>query len=398
MKRSLLALVILVLFLFCGCVLTPVEPPEQTAPTSPTPESHQPADTPQQTSLPPESYRLEVPQICLRPGNCFLGSFAMLAKYVNPGLELCDVVAYSGVGAYAQCRIISTGALFLSCGLLLNSIVYAARNLDISYIFALGKEGHDSALFEPDALEVIRFNNIDDALNYLKWVISSGHPVEVNLNCYYVYDDFASASDHWRRELGKAHFSHFMVVTGYDKEYVYLNDPLEPINGVVNLPAKIDNFILAWERTDEIMLPEPVARWGPYWMLYPVGVGSQKSVDEILAWNAELGAQAPTEIREFAASPETSGLTWWAIRGLSKNRSEFANFLEKHGKKEAASLYRESSRLLSALPGSSSIKPDLWKIADIEEQALKLLSNIVENNEQQGYDGGNGKGSWFSKQ
>jgi len=145
------------------------------------------------------------------------------------------------------------------------------------------------------------FDSVDDAFNFLKKVIASGYPVEVHLNTIPVMDDFAKASGHWADNCVKFQredpMSHFMVVTGYDSEYVYLNDPTDP-GEPANLPATIENFKSAWD------VPEATTvNNGPYWMLFIKNTGEMKSADSILAWNKERSKGAPLEIDLYSEDP-----------------------------------------------------------------------------------------------
>jgi len=330
----------------------------------------------------PENYKIDVPILYSgledMPALCYLGAFSMVAKHHYPEFEFCDAVAYGGVGVNALYIQPPGSSAFLANGIWDSSIIYLTRNVNASFILGLKEGGFDSdpnnpfiLKFKDEASEVVYFGNSNEAVDYLKRAIASDHPVEVHLDLYYVYDDFSVISDYWKT-LGKEHASHYMTVIGYDTEYIYLNDPTDPTASAANLSTKIDNFILAWEKTSEFKEAPPV---GPFWIVYMSQTGTKKSVNEVISWNAEKGKSAPSEIRKFSANPNSSDSTCFMFIELAKGRLEFANFLEKNNMKQAASLYKESGNLFrtQAIEGNITSE-DLNSIADKEEKALELLS------------------------
>lgn len=329
----------------------------------------------------PDNYQLDVPAIYSGlekiPGLCYLGSFAMMAKYHCPELEFYDVVACSGVGAKVEyIEPFGDSLPFLGNGIGEASIILATQNLNASFILCLHEEGCDSAPYYPPQLrfgeqaeEIIYFDSSDKSLNYLKEIIASGYPVVVYLDCYYVYDDFASCSDFWKNFMEKDHYDHYMTVTGYDKDYIYLNDPTDPTEAAINILAKTEKFKLAWEKGNEIG-----QKLGPYWMIYLSDMGTMKSLSEVISCNVELAKEAPSEIRKFATEPNSSDTTCFLLREIAKARIEFANFLEKNDMEQAASLYRESGNIFATISENGNVTAsELNMIADKEEQALGLL-------------------------
>jgi hypothetical protein len=324
----------------------------------------------------PESYQLDVLDFYAgREGKlggilCYLGAFTSLANYQNPELDFSDVVANSGQGSSAI--YVEETDLLDNVGPF-KGLIQAASNLNAPFILGLGEGGQDSegSKVKNKAVSVVYFSSGDEALDYLKRVIASDHPVEVYLDRYYVYDDLAPVSSWWESARKKEHGANWFTVTGYDTEHIYLNDPTDPTEAATNLPAKVENFRLAWEKTQELQEDPPI---GPFWMIYLTQIGNKKSATEVIAWNVESSGQAPSEIREFSANPNNSKLTLRSLGELAIGRLQFAEFLEKNGQDEAAALYRESGNLFATLSdGGGSMATDLNAIADKEEQALILL-------------------------
>jgi len=168
------------------------------------------------TALALESCRLDVTHFHAGLGDrlgafCNLGSFASLANYQNPELDFVDIIANSGVGSsvvYGK----GTDDLppMLAVPISFLDMARASSNLDMPFILGLGEGGIDSAgntNFKDEAAETIYFNNGDEAFDHLKRVITSGRPVQVIIDFYYTYDDFAAVSNWWGTVRTKMHRS-----------------------------------------------------------------------------------------------------------------------------------------------------------------------------------------------
>jgi len=308
-----------------------------------------------------------------QPGLCYLGSFAMLVKYHNPDMDFADVLAYSGIGSNAINNNIDGGNV-LTTGIVEAGIIYGANNLNSDYIIGAKRGGFISdpyippvENFEDYAYKVLSFADEKEALLYLKSLLTLGYPVDVALNTLYIYDDLSKASDFWKG-CQKEETGHFLVVTGYDKEFLYLNDP----NGYSDIPVKIDNFMLAWEKASELEAP-PL---GPYWMFALIGPGNTKDGKEIIEWNLEISRNTTEQMERFALDPSDSPFTRFSFREIATARINYAGFLTKHGFDEAAELYNRSTAIFSelGLDESSAIDPGkIQDAADLEGQAHGLL-------------------------
>ncbi len=290
------------------------------------------------------------------PALCYLGAFAMLALYDDSSLDLADVIAYSGIGVAAS---------YDSRAGLLNkykekSIILAAQNLGYDFVLGVksgGKANSHLASFTPSASKVKYFKDEEEAFNHLKQIIDSGKPAEVHLDIYYVIDDFRKISEMWVNSWDKGHYSHFMAVTGYDDNYVYINDPTDPDLGIKNMKTPVKNFLEAWKNGDKVT----GAQLGPYWMLYINKKSNKKSVNDIISWDKEISSDSASQIRK--ASRGDSG-------ELGVGRKEFSQFLERNSYKEAAKLYQESVEIYLQDPEENKY---FQQIADKEEQARGLL-------------------------
>ena len=314
----------------------------------------------------PQAYQLNVPRVFTgeilkeketgeAPGLCYLGAFAMLALFDDPDLDFTEVVAYSGIGVTAK-NIVPGRSL--SNDFQGNSIMTGAENLGYDFELGLLSRGKDSIAnsqfnFKESAKEFKCFSNKKEAAHYLKSIISSGKPVLVHLDLYYVTDDFAKISPNWAWE--KFHASHFMTVTGYDENYVYINDPTDSDLDIKNMPASYENFLEAWENGANPRMKGH--KLGPYWMFYLKDKVKRKSIEEIMAWNREISENTASEIREAS--------NYFFIGEMAVGRLEFAKFLERNGYQNAADTYREVGNLYLKNPTID----ELSSIADKEEEA-----------------------------
>jgi len=339
----------------------------------------------------PSSYQLDVAPVYVGSGLCMLGSLTMLLKYDAPALDFCGTIAYSGIGPSGYRQQKPTGIKFdFPQGGLWAGMVLTPRNLGYSLICGVAKEGRvdpkggapQSVVqqwprIQSEAKSIKYFDKEEYAFDFLKKVIASDYTVAVHLNVVLVMNDFAKASNRWVdmsracTEAKITEVSHMMVVTGYDTTHVYLNDPGDPAKPT-KLPTTIDNFKSAWNVQET---RSPSLNVGPYWMLFIQKSSEMKSVSDILAWNKQRSVNTPSEIRLFSENPPrgfTNRQEERDIHVIVKVRLEYAKFLEKNGKKEAAAHYEQSSKLWEGLLKSSTISEDLRKIADLEEQAQEL--------------------------
>jgi len=328
----------------------------------------------------PADYQLDVELVYSgnqdRTSLCYLGSFSMLVKYQEPEIEFCDIVAASGIGTSAG-YVDDEESAFLGNGIGEACIILLSNNLNTSFTLGLKDGGNDSASYYPSQLrfgsqakKVIYFDDAEDSFAYLKSVVSSGNPVAVYVDCYYLYDDFALASDFWKNSMEKDHYDHYMVVTGYDKNNVYLNDPTDPTEAAANIPAKIENFMEAWEKVSEI-----AQKLGPFWMIYLSDPVSQKPFNEIIGWNIDISKDAVSEIRKFAEKPNSLESTCFLLNELGRARTEFSNYLKKNGMAEPASLYQESGDIFSEIAFNMSVTTEkLNMIINKESEAMQLLT------------------------
>jgi hypothetical protein len=339
---------------------------------------------PDAESLPAE-VRLEVPLVYSgvgeAPSLCYLGAFAMLAGYEQPGVTFDDVIACGELGGSAVCVEPPGQPSLLSNGVWTGGIIGAAGRLGMDLGLGYGEGGYDSDPGNPSgprfaerAAVIYRPRNGDEALAALRAVLTAGHPVEVHLDIYDVYDDFAARSDHWARFMGKDHADHYMTVTGYDADTIYLNDPTDPTPAAAGLAASTGRFLAAWEGTVEL----PENPMGPYWMVWLEGPGASPPPEEVIAGNLAVAAGTPDAVRRFAGMANGASATRFQLGELSRAREAFAGYLAAHGYTEAAALYETCAEAYLAAATAETITADMMTaLADAETAALASLTAIT---------------------
>jgi len=218
---------------------------------------------------------------------------------------------------------------------------------------------------------VYYFESGEQALAYLKYTLSNGHPVEVYLNLYYVFDDFVEQSQHWATSMGKDQASHYMTVSGYTEETLIISDPTDPTEAGTHLEASTEAFMQAWENTLDI---PGAPSMGPYWMLYLADGGTIPDAEAIIDWNLENASGTPDAFRSFAANPGYDDFTRFMLNELARGSLEFGNYVDQNGHPEAAALFYQVSDKISDLVLNGITVDGILEVADLEGQALTALA------------------------
>lgn len=384
---ALLALTLVLFLVITGCT-----PPTETSPPPSEPSKPStPSESPSPESPPPllaelnlaaeplAEKRLDVELVYSgadEPALCYLGSYAMLAKFNDSSIDFTDVVANSGM---ATSTLYVTPVNILTEGLFLWGIGLAAINQGFDYyIAALEGAKITDDFMAPDlpkkAKGAISLESEDKVFELLKRLISSDIPVEVHLDCNFIKDALITYTSYWKTILAyhethlSKHADHYFVVTGYDQDFIYLNDPTEKKAGMgKDIPADIASFLEAWANGNHPSF-ELGAGIGPYWMLFLGQRETAKSTDELLSWNRSFAVNAPEEIRKAADNPNIDSLLHCS--NMYRERREFGTFLKQNGYQEAGNMFIEAGELFKGLCRSSNQKADLLRIADLQEQAL----------------------------
>jgi len=321
----------------------------------------------------PAQVRLDVPHVYDGCGKlCVLGSIAMLMKAQNPKITYEQVILASGAGAGYGCSLFSGGLPPQ------NLVFTAIRRMGFRPSMAAGPNPNPVLIFTflrrlpPDKIE--NLENPQDAEDSLREEIALGRPVMVHV------DEFFMA-DRGRPDIRKRrHNPHFMVVTGYDEDNYYLNDPGFCSSTASGIKISRAEFLQAWNEGGA-----GGEKFGPYFMLWLEPVRKPVSDKNMFSYIRRDSQNSPFYLRALASRLErgVGFYEWSRITDTSTEsfgRRILASYLDKKGMKGAASLYEQSAAMFEKArqyksPGEIA---DLFRaIADHEEKASKALFSEV---------------------
>ncbi|MCD6310515.1 MAG: BtrH N-terminal domain-containing protein [Candidatus Eremiobacteraeota bacterium] len=321
----------------------------------------------------PESIQLDVPHIYDGCGElCVLGSLAMLMRAQNPGITYEQVILASGLGGGYGCSLFSGG-------LPPQSLVFTAiRRMGYRPGMAVGPNPNPVLIFTflqklpPDKVDFLE--GADEGEEFLKEELALGRPVMVHV------DEFFMA-DRGRPEIRKRrHNPHFMVVTGYDSEHYYLNDPGFCGSAACGIRLSRKEFLKAWKEGGAAG-----EKFGPYFMLWLEPVRKPVSERALLECLGRDSSVAPFYLRALASrlKRKVGFYEWKRLVHTAPEvlgRRTLASFLAKRGLKNAARLYKQSAEMFEKLKNSKDLEEFsdlLLDIADHEEKASKILNSEI---------------------
>ena len=282
----------------------------------------------------PASAHLDVPVLMGRGPFCQITSLAMMIAYLDTTVTMSEVFAYSGLGAgimfnewHQWFRPLpeTDPALDYHYALL--------QNFGIRFVIGAGDFPRGYLWFVEHAKGKLTYTEQADALKFLRAAVASGRPLQVHIDMGLLPSMYGSNYPEGS--------SHFVVVTGYDGEAVYLNDvnlPHAP-DGYKHVRIPLEEFMNAWRAPGNF--PEIFGwRAGPYYMLFfdqrSAGALERKSRSEILAMHKHWSRDLRAVFNEGINSDLTK--TNWVTFG--QVRESFADFLEENGNTHAADAYR----------------------------------------------------------
>jgi len=349
-------------------------------------------------SLPESAYIEGITTACYPGGICYLASLGQLLQLYDPNIQPVDVLVRSGMCSQAYWAKGPTGYTLTIHPRMYNSreklysgpTVDAAQLCGAGYIVGYGQGGGGGEGWVKNADQVLVFESQDEAVDTLQQLIADGIAVQVHIDPYYVKDELSIYNPFWAgaTELG----SHFVVVHGYDQQYVYYTDncPTDVTGGSdgVGLPLSWGGFLAAWQATGDLPADKHT-RTGPYFLSY-LDSGPNPIDDEWVlaflvedAWDGPVMIRSAAELLRGGADGETT-LGQFTRDRFAEIRPYMADYLEELGYSEAAGLYEESAGLWWTIkdnPNWSEAAEVLEAIADAEEQALELLAEVIDTAE-----------------
>lgn len=359
----ILSLIFILIIFFAGCVSQQAPPSKNiSAPAEETVEKEaQPQDFGTKIGLVPEipeSAQIEVKRF-YGPGICYLASVAALENYYDSTIDLNKALLYSISTRFEQ--TMSGGGY--GPAPLMTSTVNEIKNLGFTQYAAVGEDVFDE--FAPgfiktiDSGNKIKFNSQEESFAFLKRLVASKVPVVVTINLPLLFPQMGG--------------SDYLVVHGYDKDYIYVNLVFDAPDGTSgeNYKIPVQKFLEIWGTF------EPNSGMaGPNFMLWVKKTGTPKTESEIVLLLKAEAQKAPANELSYASILRNGASLQQHLNEAGYyTRTATADFLGKKGLSAAAAKYRESAALFNELnfrttSGEAAIK--LEKIATAEEQAYAL--------------------------
>jgi hypothetical protein len=317
-------------------------------------------------NLPP-SVILDIPLLKTIWGSCYLNSFSSLIAYLDNSVTTEEVFAFAMIGAPISYSSYSKAFLpnpIMGTTVWLHST--SLHNYGAHFIVGHDVTGDDGTMVKAGATYRVKYSGTDEALLYLKALLSSGRPVQVHVDKYYL----PSLTSYVAPEPGS---SHSILVNGYDSDSrsIYVTETYSDENKkdqFKNVRIPEAEFMEAWDKGGKRPGIRSPAKTGPYWMLFLLETeGTQlnkASPLEILDMQREFSAQNEETIARYLNSDFSS--TAW--NDIAVKKELFADYLADNGYTDAANAYRQLAQ---------EYWDCWWLKPDVEAQREKLLRDIA---------------------
>jgi len=311
----------------------------------------------------PPSVILDVAPLKTVAGFCYLESFSMQIAYLDSSATVEEVFTFAGMGS--DVPYWSAGKSFLAFpGRDWTMMVHtrAIDNYGAHFIVGHDMAGDDGDYMEGGALARTTYSGSAEALRYLKALIYSNRPVQVHVDLHYL----PSLPKYRAAQPGA---SHFILVNGYDENYVYLTETYiveNDKNQFKDVRIPVGEFMEAWWRGGVPPLEGFWGTTGPYWMVFLLETENSQlnkmSVTEALDMQREYSADNESMITRYANS-DFSNTSWGAI---ARMKELFGDYLAANGKSEAAAANRQLADEYRSCEALS-----------VEDQRAKLINVIA---------------------
>ena len=294
-------------------------------------------------SLPTE-VRLDVPPRRNVAGFCYLESYSMMLAYLDSSIDAPEVFASAGLGAPIICDTYIENRNLRPCaGFVAYLQIRSMKSYGLQWVDVYAEDEFSEFLDDPyleDASGKIAHLVEDNlALSYLKAVLHSGRPVQVHLDLYYLdnynlkLQDFPEGS------------SHFMVITGYDENNIYLSDTYAVESNkdeFKDMAVPTETFMDAWYHGGTINEGDQ----GPYyWMLFFINIDNSDITRPVFTDVISVQKNLSEEIEEHfdlyiskieSGEYDPSNTPWLSLANI---KQLFAEYLRNNGYNDAADAY-----------------------------------------------------------
>jgi len=335
-------------------------------------------------------------------GVCYLSSLGQLIQYADSSITQGDILVRTGMITQFEWSNYNGGIVGVHKRVYdSGNNLYQGQTMDLirlcgfGYAVCYGKGGGGGVTLVKGADQVFVFTSEDDAVVHLKTVLASGVPVQVHLDFSYVKDDAGVYYPFWASYPDEAS-SHFVVIHGYDEDYVYYTDnqPSQAIDvdndgqtdGIgVGLPW--GHFLEAWEAGEDINTDSNL-QGGPWFMLYLTSVPVLSENEDLLGYLYRDGYDGP-EVLRIAIGNIQQGKTTTAcftdsLRGRKMEMTPYMiQWLEDNNYTEIADLYSQMNTLWQSIRNTqideATVLVAIGEIADLLEQSwedIEPLANL----------------------
>ena len=355
----------------------------------------------------PQSAYLDLVPADYPLGVCYLASAAQLIRYHMPELTAAELMTRTGMATMLSLDYLNfrdhTGQRIRGWSLAPHKRIYDTRakifggqSLDLylltglSYAIAYGRGGGGGYTNVKNADQVTLLNDQNDAITLLKQIIATGTPVQVHLDLSHIV---AYTQDYypWHASI-TGPSSHFVVIHGYDDQYVYYTDN-NPISGSadvdsdgqtdgVGVPVPWASFLSAWQATEDL----PNDRYtltGPWFMFYLLQEPQPLADEQVLGYlyddaydNSTILRACADELRNGVDPNVTLGQNVRDLKG--QMTPHFTQYLEDISQTDAAQIFAQAQALWDIFWRNQFQWPDapemLEQMADLYDQGWTLLA------------------------
>jgi hypothetical protein len=317
---------------------------------------------------------LDIPLLKTIWGSCYLNSLSSLIAYLDNSVTTAEVFTFAGIGAAISYSSYSKAFLpnpRMGTTVWLHST--SLHNYGAHFIVGHDVTGDDGTMVKAGATYRVKYSGADEALLYLKALLSSGRPVQVHVDKYYL----PTLTSYVAPNRGS---SHSILVNGYESDSIFVTETYSDENDkdqFKNVRIPVAEFMEAWDKGGKRPGVRSPVKTGPYWMLFLLETeGNQlnkASLSEILDMQREFSARNEETIRRNL----TSNFSRTAWNDIAIKKGLFADYLADNGYTDAADAYRQ---LVEEYWNCWWLSPDLeaqrQKLIDVigpaETQARKL--------------------------
>lgn len=296
------------------------------------------------------------------PGISHLGSLAAILEAYDQRIVVTKVIFFSGP-VYESWQVTEKGKKVKVTEAMRPSTTILSTLDNLGYQAYIGynktgfKQLKDTYLSEEDDDRYQEFKNEEDALEFLKRLLSSGYPVMVLIDPEFLGE-----------EAGKE----FVVVTGFDNENFSINDSsMEIDDGGKDRLVKKDDFLKAWSSGKVAKTPnmlfflERVREAKPDVEILAKIRKETRSLSKYLKRDAERLEEGQLTVEVFQAFANLNGA----------KRSALVIYLREKNFNDIAESYNQIAILYAEMREESEAKEGAKKLREVAKEEKEAAGN-----------------------